>query len=134
MSDIEKRNDNVIASDEENPSSETTKLIVSSSLWSGPLPPPEVFEGYKQIQADFPERILKMAEREQKYNHRHIYIGQFSALIIGLVLIVGGFLLIMAGHKLIGIAPIVLAIGSLVSIYFAEIRQKHNTHIDNNND
>lgn len=34
--------------------------------YMGPIPLPEMFEGYKRIQEDFPERIMRMAENEDK--------------------------------------------------------------------
>lgn len=132
MANIGKNDENVVVDGEENISSKSSELILKHSVvWSGPLPPPEIFEGYKQIQADFPERILKMAEREQISNHRHIYVGQFSAFIIGLILIIGGILLIFSGHNLAGMTPIILAVASLVGIYLLEKKSVKNNE---NND
>ena len=36
----------------------------------GPLPDPESLRVYKDIQADYPERILRMAEIEQEHRHK----------------------------------------------------------------
>ena len=41
-------------------------IRIAASFFSGPIPPPEAFEKYKKIQPDFPERIMGMAEKEQK--------------------------------------------------------------------
>lgn len=38
-------------------------------MTSGPLPPPEMLAGYGQVSADFPNRILVMAEKEQANRH-----------------------------------------------------------------
>ena len=36
----------------------------------GPLPPPDVLERYEQLAPGFAERILAMAENEQKHRHQ----------------------------------------------------------------
>lgn len=41
-----------------------------TSLFSGPLPTPEMLEKYEQIYPGIAERILQMAEKEQTERHR----------------------------------------------------------------
>lgn len=41
--------------------------LESRSTYSGPLPAPEDFKAYKEVLADAPERIIAMAERQQKH-------------------------------------------------------------------
>lgn len=43
---------------------------IFSSQFSGPVPPPGLMEGYKKVDPAFPDRIMKMAEKEQ--DHRHV--------------------------------------------------------------
>lgn len=38
---------------------------------SGPLPPPQVLDGYDQIITNGADRIMEMAEREQAHRHKH---------------------------------------------------------------
>lgn len=38
-----------------------------TAAFSGPLPPPSILHDYASIHADFPERIVTMAEGEQKH-------------------------------------------------------------------
>lgn len=45
--------------------------FVRSEIFHGPLPPPETLAQYKLIDPTFAERIVIMAEREQR--HRHEY-------------------------------------------------------------
>lgn len=40
------------------------------SMSSGPLPPPDVLQGYENIHPGFADRIIKMAEKEQEARHR----------------------------------------------------------------
>jgi len=68
---------------EKNP--EVLKQIqISSRVHTGPLPDPETLKGYKQVYKNAPEVIFDMAHKEQSFRHFSTYMGQFSALIIGL--------------------------------------------------
>lgn len=47
------------------PSDNPKKVIsIKNELYSGPIPSPEFMEKFKQVQADFPERIMKLTENE----------------------------------------------------------------------
>lgn len=48
---------------------ETLLAIMTENQFSGPIPPPEILAGYQSILPDAPERILKMAEKEQSHRH-----------------------------------------------------------------
>jgi hypothetical protein len=41
--------------------------IRHSEVFSGPLPPPEFLFGYKEVQDDFPERVIRYAEKDQDH-------------------------------------------------------------------
>lgn len=49
------------------------------SWWSGPLPKPSDFAAYNEAQPDASERILRMAERQQRY---HMWSRMVPLLII----------------------------------------------------
>ena len=42
-------------------------IAVSQESFSGPMPHPDILRGYKELIPDAPERILQMAEQEQKH-------------------------------------------------------------------
>lgn len=42
---------------------------LSESSFSGPIPPPDVLSEYREIDSSFPERCMKMAEKEQEHRH-----------------------------------------------------------------
>lgn len=50
--------------------SDRTEMSVSSQSFSGPLPPPQILEEYKSAGANIPDRIVKMAEKEQAHRHQ----------------------------------------------------------------
>lgn len=90
----------------------TTIVEMSSESFSGPIPHPNILKGYKDIQSDAPERILKMAEQQAAHRQKmeikiidgqlsQTKIGQFIALFLTLVLIGVGTYLAIAGHALI---------------------------------
>ena len=53
-------------------------------IHSGPLPDPLTLKEYGKVYKNAPQDIVKMAQKEQSFRHISTYIGQFSALTIGL--------------------------------------------------
>ena len=49
------------------------------SWWSGPLPKPSNFVAYNEAQPDASERILRMAERQQR---NHMWIRMVPLLVV----------------------------------------------------
>lgn len=109
-------------------------LSVSHQSFSGPIPPPALLEGYESILPGAAERILVLAESEAahrrelekqellaniafaKSEQRQVLVGQFCALTISILFIVGGVFLVYSGKpvpgsflSLAGLAPIVYA-------------------------
>jgi uncharacterized membrane protein len=52
---------------------QSTKIV--SQKFSGPLPPPELLEGYERILPGAADRILKMAELAQEEDNRQVVLG-----------------------------------------------------------
>jgi hypothetical protein len=61
-----------------------TQHIEIRKSHSGPIPDPETLKEYKQIYKNAPDIIFGMATKEQSFRHFSTYMGQFSALLIGL--------------------------------------------------
>lgn len=57
------------SSQEPNQEEKAAYLEAAFSSFSGPIPPPATFMEYKAVQPDFPDRIMRMAEREQEHTH-----------------------------------------------------------------
>ncbi len=94
----------------------------------GILPPPEVLALYGEVVPDFPDRIVKMAEKQashrQKQENRIIlsdiissYIGQLFAFIIVITAIGGGIFLIYSGKDATGLTTIIGAIIGAASVF-----------------
>ena len=52
---------------------QSTKIV--SQKFSGPLPPPELLEGYERILPGAADRILRMAELAQEEDNRQVVLG-----------------------------------------------------------
>lgn len=89
----------------------TTFSLMQMKSHSGPLPQPEIFEGYERVLPGCAERILLMAEKQQ--NHRmglekmHLgeqlfqsKLGQIFGLLIAGICIGTGAFLVMNGYEL----------------------------------
>lgn len=51
-------------------SKEKTTVVSMQQHYSGPLPPAQEFKAYGEVLPNAPERILAMAEGEQKHRHK----------------------------------------------------------------
>ncbi len=54
----------------------------SLHIRQAPLPDPLELEAYKKIDKTFPERIMKMAESEQRFRHIATFVGQANFIIL----------------------------------------------------
>ena len=106
------------------------------SRFSGPLPPPETLEKYNQIVPGAAERIIKMAENQQKHRHdleKNVTDSNVSSQKLGLILafvlamtaIVGGIWLSAHGKSGAGLTSIIGALAALVGVFvYAKEEQK----------
>ncbi|MBC2594572.1 DUF2335 domain-containing protein [Ruficoccus amylovorans] len=101
------------------------------TLHSGPLPPPEQTEAYERMHPGFIDRSLKMAEREQELQHRHIKRGQVFEFIdkitiksiggvIVLALVGFGIYFVFDGKEKTGLFTLIT--GALVPIIAAVLK------------
>ena len=111
-------------------------LVQSERMWSGTLPRPEDFSAYASIVEDAPERILRMAEKEQdhriameqqivpagiKAGKRGQWLGAAISILALILATISGYLglPVLLSTALIGV-PVLSVAKSLVSA----IRQK----------
>ena len=48
----------------------TQRILQVAETYSGPLPDPAIIKQYNEIQPDFAERLLRMAEDQQAHRHK----------------------------------------------------------------
>lgn len=110
---------------------QVVETAIKQESFSGPIPHPELLRGYEGIKAGFAERIVSMAEKEQGHrfdreNHQfecdkeiiantasESKRGQYFALIIAVLFLVGSVILALHGHDTVAG---ILGGGTLVSI------------------
>jgi uncharacterized membrane protein len=110
-------------------------MLQRQELWQGPIPRPEDFASYKEVDGGFPDRIMGMAERqltlaETQQEHRleleqvavrganfRANIGLFMAFAIALSVLGGSFWIIYEGHDAAGISIAGLDLVSLVGVF-----------------
>ena len=97
----------------DNTADKSQTITVSSEIFSGPVPPPEILAEYKSIDPNIPDRIITMAENQQAHTHElEKYAmksavkteskGQTYALIVSLTIILGSMFLIYDGKEISG--------------------------------
>lgn len=111
------------------------QVMAGSITRSGPLPPPGEVAEYEKILPGSADRILTMAETEQRHRHeienqesqaaiRDSGRGVIYAFILGLVTIVGGVILGSAGSPFAGAFISAIGVGSLVGTFIYGTRSK----------
>ena len=117
---------------------EQRKQVVRTELrasYSGPIPPPEMLAAYERALSGSAERIITMAEGEQKHRHQLesadfttratlIRRGQAFAFIMGISGIIGGIVLALFDKSLAGFGVFFTSLATLAGIYFYGHRQK----------
>lgn len=118
---------------------EAISVIMSQYQFTGPLPPPKILAGYADINQTFPERIMKMAEKEQKHRQRQqkkhlaeelkivkygaeteridITRGQIFGFFIGITAIVAGTITALLGQPIVGGLIGFGGVAGLVSVF-----------------
>ncbi len=96
-----------------------------SSEFSGPIPPPDLLDGYNQIIPDAAERILAMAEKQQaasisiaKRESLIPVLGQVFAFFLFFLGLAGGLLLAYLGKSMEGLATFMGTILTGIVVFF----------------
>lgn len=63
------RHPNKQSSDKSKKHNNHSLSVTKTEVYQGAIPPPDMMEGYGRLDSTFPDRILKMAENEQKHSH-----------------------------------------------------------------
>ena len=105
-------------------------VAVEAAAFTGPLPPPSMFNHYNEVLPGSAERILRMAEKEQEHRTtwesevlrvgaRDSLIGQALGFLALLVCVGGAIYLALSGNVVVAVvlvgAPIVGTIGLVYS-------------------
>jgi uncharacterized membrane protein len=99
---------------------------IQTQGYVGPIPPPELLQGFENVQAGFADRIVRMAEKEQATAHqiqRRNFWGPFMVELIGMlmafaIVIAGlwaGYSLLQQGRDIGGYAAWAVALGTLAA-------------------
>jgi uncharacterized membrane protein len=111
---------------EENPSSDSYQLkkVQYLKIHTGLLPSPETLFQYEKACPGCAERVISMAEKEQKMRHdmnrKYIYgffLGQICAFIVGISGIICGTIIMINGHSIAGFSTFLATLTTLVAVY-----------------
>jgi len=103
---------------------------------SGPLPHPKLFSQYGEVQKDAPERILRMAEKEQEHEHlkemkllegdeKRANWGLGLGFFIFVIVFIGAIYLISIGFEIAGYVSLAaLALNGVIN-FFRTGRERH---------
>jgi uncharacterized membrane protein len=108
------------------------------SVYSGPIPTPQMFAEFEKVLPGSADRILTMAEDQSKHRHKienwvvwfdggQSILGLLFAFLVVIVALCLGAYLIMNDKPVSGLATIVLALGTIVGtmIYRQTIKKRN---------
>jgi uncharacterized membrane protein len=115
----------------------TQQMIAAyTGQFAGPIPPPQMLADYERILPGAAERLLQMAEREQKHRHdstsaalerecaqdRRVAFLYGSGQLCGFLIALGGMsagaLLCYAGRDIVGFGTFFVSLATLAGIFF----------------
>jgi uncharacterized membrane protein len=110
------------------------RSVTATAQFSGPLPPPNMLEGYNNIIPNGAERIMVMAEKQQdhrisleKYvisqDSKRADRGLLFGFILGVLVLAAGVFIIASGKDISGLALILASLGGLIGIF---IKTQHD--------
>lgn len=118
---------------------QTPAHMTTSLTYIGPLPPAEQLRGYEETCPGAANRIIKMAEEQAAHRQRlemeivrgrkrDSLLGIVSAVVLSLLLLIGGLICILSGHDWAGSAIVGVDIVGLCSvfIYGTSLKRKEN--------
>lgn len=125
-SEVKKANDIV---EKLNKNQKEAIVKIAEYKFQGPIPHPSILAGYSKIDANLPDRIIKMAEKEQnaaidhskevlRLQGRDVLWGMIFAFTIVIITIVAGVILILNDKDVIGIGTLLTGVGGVVALFF----------------
>jgi len=105
------------------------EIVMQRSMFSGPLPPPSILQGYSDVLDGGAERIMRLTEREQEHRHYmekaavtgHIRLdrrGQYLGFGIAVIALLSATYLISTGNvisgTIIGTVDLVGLVGAFI--------------------
>lgn len=108
---------------------------VMAEYTSGPLPPPSMLRGYEEVLPGAADRIFTLMEQQSIHRHdletkmldsdvRSRDRGQVFAFVLCFIVIVGGFVAILAGQELTGMAAILTAVAGVAATFLVTRRRQ----------
>lgn len=111
-----------------------TQISIEQRVSGGPLPPPEVLKRYNDAVPSGAERIMAMAEKEQKHVHRlqfASYVLTFVGEILGWSIVAlamwGAFTLVMKDKRLEGAFSFFSGLSLLAAGYYERRKTRKET-------
>lgn len=105
-------------------------------MFAGPIPHPEILEGYKNIDPSFSERIFKLTEKDQEHrikledyavreNLKNNKQGMLFGFIIALSSIAVGGFLIYNNKSIAGLVALLTPLVGVIAVFIANNKDKN---------
>ncbi len=92
--------------------------------YSGPIPPPGLLHDYEQVLPGIADRIVAMAEYEQKHRIYYETRGIWMAFVLALALILLSAYVVSLGYALASVAVVGTAITSIAGAFIYSDRSR----------
>lgn len=100
----------------------------AAASWTGPYPPPDLLKGYEEVAPGTADRLIKMAEEQQRHRHhleriaveggsRRAWWGLWLGFAISLVVLALGTVIILTGHQWTGASVMGIDVVALAGVF-----------------
>lgn len=111
--------------------SEPDSLVQKTVIRVAPTPHPEELKALKKINSKYPDMVLGMATKEQRFRHISTYLGQFNFLLIPGM---GYTAAVALGYAGLEVASSVAIVATTYLAYVFKTNNPKPPKIDVNND
>ncbi len=117
------------------------RLLESRSMFSGPLPPPEVLKAYDLVESGLAREIVDMAKRQSQHrmdmesvvivgDSKRSWLGLVLGFVISCLFLGSSTYLIMEGHDIAGGTLATTALVSLVGTFIYGSNQRAKERVE----
>lgn len=113
-------------------------MTLQAVEYQGPLPPPQMLQGYEDIEKGLASRIVAMAEKDQqkafehrekvlKFQGRDSFLGAIFSFLTVIVTLVVGTILLLNNKDVGGLVALITGVGTIIKLFLGDRNKKDDS-------
>ena len=124
--------------DQLDPEQKKAIMTLQAVEYQGPLPPPQMLQGYEDIEKGLASRIVAMAEKDQqkafehrekvlKFQGRDSLLGAIFSFLTVIVTLVVGTILLLNNKDVGGLVALITGVGTIIKLFLGDRNKKDDS-------